>query len=205
MKRYAFIDVQNTETTTLKVLKFSIDYERLFVYLKDRWKCEKVFFYPGIHYGDSVRDELFKKLTKLGAIVRPKYYSIYKNEERVVTINCPNCYLEIKNEIDTGSSWKCNRDVELTSDVIDHSLDNPDILLFSGDGDFEFLIKKITERGCTVAIISSAKKIQKSNRYFISRLSIKLRKVTSEDGKPVRFIEIDDWKMLIKMDTLKSN
>lgn len=34
MKRYAFIDVQNTETTTLKVLKFALDYEKLFSYLK---------------------------------------------------------------------------------------------------------------------------------------------------------------------------
>jgi len=41
MKKYAFIDVQNTETTTLKVSLFALDHEKLFLYLKDKWKCEK--------------------------------------------------------------------------------------------------------------------------------------------------------------------
>src|SRR3990167_8935667 len=73
MKKFAFIDVQNTETTTLKVLRFALDYEKLFSYLKNKWKCEKIFFYPGIQFNDEVRGELFDKLTNVGAIVRPRY------------------------------------------------------------------------------------------------------------------------------------
>ncbi|MBI5004555.1 hypothetical protein HZC00_05700 [Candidatus Kaiserbacteria bacterium] len=91
MKRYAFIDVQNTETTTLKVLKFAIDHERLFAYLE-----------------------------------------------------------------------------------------------------------KVTVQGAKVAIVSSAKKVQKGPRYSISRLSTKLRKLTQASGAPVRFIEIDNLKFQIK-------
>ncbi len=53
MKRYAFIDVQNTETTALKVLKFALDHQKLFTYLKDKWKCERIFFYPGIQHGQD--------------------------------------------------------------------------------------------------------------------------------------------------------
>ena len=159
----------------------------------------KVFFYPGIQYGDNIRDRLFKKLSEYGAIVRPKYFSIYKNEDKTVIINCPTCKKIITEKVHMGSSWKCNCDVELTSDILDHTGEDTDILIFSGDGDFEFLIKKITEKGCTVGIISSAKRIQKGGRYFVSRLSTKLRDLTTENGKPVRFIEIDDWKMLIKL------
>ena len=34
MKRFAFIYVQNTETTTLKVLLFALDHEKLFIISK---------------------------------------------------------------------------------------------------------------------------------------------------------------------------
>ena len=34
MKRYAFIDVQNTESTTRKLLGFLIDWRKLYLYLE---------------------------------------------------------------------------------------------------------------------------------------------------------------------------
>ena len=42
--KYAFIDVQNTLSTTEQLLGFSTDWGKLFVFLKDKWNCEKVFF-----------------------------------------------------------------------------------------------------------------------------------------------------------------
>jgi len=198
MKKFAFIDVQNTETTTLKVLKFAIDHEKLFLYLKNKWKCEKIFFYPGIQYGDDTRGELFTKLNVLGAVVRPKYFFTYKNEDKISITNCSKCNTEITQRIDMGYSWKCNCDVELTSDILDHAEENTEIFIFSGDGDFEFLIKKIIAKNVKVTIVSSAKKTQKGPRYSTSRLSTKLRNLTQASGSPVRFIEIDNLKFQIK-------
>lgn len=198
MKRYAFIDVQNTETTTLKVLKFATDHERLFSYLKNKWGCEQVFFYPGIQHGDDARGELFSKLTELGAIVRPKYFFMYKNEEKIVSTKCPKCDTEVTQKVETGHSWKCNCDVELTADVLDHAGKDTEIFIFSGDGDFEFLIEKVTAKGAKVTIVSSAKKVSKGPRYSTSRLSTKLRKLTQASGSPVKFVEIDNLKFQIK-------
>ncbi len=198
MKRFAFIDVQNTETTTLKVLGFTLDCEKLFNYLKNSWECEEVFFYPGIKYDDNVREALFARLTELGAIVRVKYFFIYKNENRVSIINCPICKIKISQKIEMGYSWKCNCDVELTSDILDHADLNTEIFLFSGDGDFEFLINKVVAKGCRVSIVSSSKMVPKGPRYSTSRLSTKLRKLTDISGSPVRFIEIDNLKFKIK-------
>ena len=82
-------------------------------YLKDKWKCEKIFFYPGIQHGNDARGELFTKLTELGAVVRPKYFFTYKNEDKIATTNCPKCNTEITQRIEMGYSWKCNCDVEL--------------------------------------------------------------------------------------------
>ncbi len=198
MRRYAFIDVQNTETTTLKVLKFVVDHKRLFAYLKNKWGCEKVFSYPGIQHGDDAREKIFSRLTELGAIVRPKYFFMYKNEEKIVSTKCPKCSTEVAQKIETGHSWKCNCDVELTADVLDHAGKDTEIFLFSGDGDFEFLIQKIVARGARVTIVSSAKKTAKGPRYSTSRLSTKLRKLTQASGSPVRFMEIDNLKFQIR-------
>ncbi|OGI76229.1 hypothetical protein A3C57_01325 [Candidatus Nomurabacteria bacterium RIFCSPHIGHO2_02_FULL_33_12] len=198
MKRYAFIDVQNTETTTLKVLKFATDHERLFVYLKSRWNCEKVFFYPGIQHGDEVRDEIFEKLIKLGATVRPKYFNVYKVKDKILTTNCPKCDTEITQKVDMGNSWKCNCDVELTADALDYAGNDTELFIFSGDGDFEFLIDKVVAKGSKVTIVSSAKMIKSGQRYATSRLSTKLRKLTQSSGSPVKFIEIDNLKFQIK-------
>lgn len=197
MKKFAFIDVQNTETTTLKVLKFIIDHERLFSFLKNEWNCEKVFFYPGIQRGDEIRDGIFSRLLGKGAIVRSKYYIIYKNEDKIVSTKCPKCNTQITEQIDMGHSWKCNCDVELTMDVLDKASTDTEIILFTGDGDFELLIKGIIEKGSQVTIVSSAKKQQKGSRYSTSRLSTKLRNLTKESGTPVRFIELDNLKFRI--------
>lgn len=194
MKRFAFIDVQNTETTTLKVLNFVTDNTKLFAYLRNRWECEKVFFYPGIQHDDHVRDQSFRDLGKLGAIVRPKYYFRYKNPDKLANIKCVNCTAITKYKIDMGYTWKCNCDVELTSDVLDHAGNNTEISLFSGDGDFEFLINKVTSIGAKVAIFSSAFKIKNGPRHSISRLSTKLRRLTQPSGSPVRFIELDNLR-----------
>lgn len=201
MKWFAFIDVQNTETTTLKMLKFSTDHEKLFAYPKDRWNCEKVFFYPGIQHGDDTRGELFSKLTELGAIVRPKYFFTYKNEDKISTTNCSNCKNEVSQRIEMGYSWKCNCDVELTADVLDCGERDTELFLFSGDGDFEFLIERVVAKGAKVTVVSRAKKVQKGPRYSTSRLSTKLRRLTQASGSPVRFLEIDNLKFQIKKET----
>ncbi len=198
MRRYAFIDVQNTETTAIKVLSFTVDHGRLFSYLKERWQCEKVFFYPGIRHNDASRIKEFEELTKQGAVVRPKFFFVHKNQEREVVISCTNCKTINIQTLEMGHSWKCNCDVELTSDVLDHADNDTEVLLFSGDGDFEFLIRKIVGEGSLVTVVSSAKMTPTGPRYSTSRLSTKIRRLTQENGSPVRFMEMDNLKFQIK-------
>ena len=200
MKRYAFIDVQNTETTTLKVLRFATDHEKLFAYLKDKWKCEKIFFYPGIQHGDDVRGELFSKLTELGAVVRPKYFFVYKNSDKLINLNCPKCDTEITHKIDTGHTWKCNCDVEMTMDILNNTQVGDEVLIFSCDGDFAFLIEHLVEKGVKVYLVSSAKKVKFGPRYATSRFATKLRNLISKYPKEIFYIDINLWNLKIKKD-----
>lgn len=190
LNKYAFIDVQNTETTTLKVLGFEIDHKRLFIYLKEKQDCETVFFYPGIKYGDLDREKIFNDLSKLGAVVRPKYYFTYKNKDKVIKSNCVNCDHENTITINNGYSWKCNCDVELTVDAIDHLEKSDQIFIFSGDGDFEYLIQKIVDKNIKVTMVSTNKGVNK-------RLSTKIKEMIKNNSL-VNFIEIDNLKYLIK-------
>ena len=198
MRRYAFIDVQNTETTTLKVLGFEIDHERLFSYLKEKWQCEKVFFYPGIEYGDTERENIFNKILNLGGVIRPKYYYKYKNKDKIEVISCPKCYANIFQKTDMGYTWKCNCDVEMTMDILDYIGKDVELFIFTGDGDFESLIERAVNYNAKIYLISSASKIKTGPRSSKSRFAKKLRSIIERYPEKVIYIEINDWKMRIQ-------
>ena len=48
MRRYAFIDVQNTASTAQKMLGFLIDWKKVCDYLKNKKSCSEIFLYTGI-------------------------------------------------------------------------------------------------------------------------------------------------------------
>lgn len=198
MKRYAFIDVQNTETTTLKVLGFEVDHQKLYLYLKERWHCEKVFFYPGIEYGDTERENIFRCISEIGGIVRPKYYYKYKNTDKIRYINCPKCNFEITQIINRGHTWKCNCDVEMTIDILDHFEKDIEILIFTGDGDFEPLIERLLKKDIKVYLVSSVSNTKKGPGISGSRFAKKLRGLIERFSDKVIYLEINDWKLLIK-------
>ncbi len=200
MKRYAFIDVQNTESTTNQLLGFVIDWKKMFKYLREKWNCEKIFFYSGIQNGDNVKASEYEELSKLGYTVHAKPYFIYKNQDQIIKILCPNCNTGITHKVSRGVKWKSNCDVEFAVDVINQIEKNVGYLFFTGDGDFEYLARNVVEKGVKVYIISSAKKIRTAPRYFTSRLSLKLRNLVAEKRNQVFFIDINDWKMQIKSD-----
>ena len=196
--RYAFIDVANTESTVSQMLGFVIDWKKLYDYLKEHWNCEKIFFYSGIEKGNDERSNEYIELAKLGYIVHAKPYSIYKNRDQIVKIVCPKCDNEIDYKVDKGVRWKSNCDVELSVDATNNAKAGVEYLLFTGDGDFEYLIRDAVEKGVKTYIVSSAKKIRVAPRYFISRFSTKLRDLIAEKKESVFYVDIGLWKLNIK-------
>lgn len=197
-RKFAFIDVQNTETTTRKVLGFITDWNKLLDFLKNDWKCEEVFFYSGIDAGDSETEKEFEILAENGGTIRSKTVFSYKNRNKNINIRCPNYDHEFLERIDMGYNRKSNCDVDLTVDAMEYASANSEFYIFTGDGDFEYLIQKVVEEGSIVHIVSSAKRIKSGPRYSTSRFSTKLRNLTQEKGKPVDFINIDNLKLKIK-------
>ena len=196
--KYAFIDVQNTETTTKQLLGFLVDWNKLYNFLKSEWGCEKVFFYSGIDDGDLDTAKAFEALEKVGCIVRAKTVFAYKNKNRDVKTHCLKCGNEVIATVDMGYNRKSNCDVDLTVDAMECATEGAEFYIFSGDGDFEYLVRKVVQKGVRVHLVSSAKKIKSGPKYYTSRFSTRLRKMIDEVGKPIDFLNIDNIRKRIE-------
>ena len=153
IKKFAFIDVQNTETTTRRMLGFVIDLKKLYAFLKDEWSCDTVFFYSGIDAGDGETEKEFDDLAKHGCVVRAKTVFAYKNKDKHIRVTCPKCQNEFTEVVDMGYNRKSNCDVDMTVDAMECAGPHTEFYIFTGDGDFEYLIRKAVERGTVVHIV----------------------------------------------------
>ncbi|MCP6726812.1 MAG: NYN domain-containing protein [Patescibacteria group bacterium] len=191
-KRFAFIDVYNTINTVEQLHNFVIDWVKLYEYLKKRWSCEKIFFYAGIEIGDVNTEKEYASLDTLGYEMQTKTTMLYRRKDKPITIKCSKCdEINVRN-IPMGYDKKSNCDSELTVDALELVEPNAEMLIFTGDGDFAYLMEKLVEKGASVKFISSNKKDAFNNR----RLSRRLRNLTS--NKDVNFIEINSWKKRIE-------
>jgi len=198
--RYAFIDVQNTEATVSQLLGFVIDWKKMYEYLKKEWNCEKIFFYSGIAEGDDEKASEYLQLKTLGYEMQPKTYKIYKNPDKLIKIICSKCSNQIDYTINGGVRWKSNCDAELSVDATNLAKEGLEFIIFTGDGDFEYVIKNAIEKGVKVYVVSSPKKIRITARYYISRFSTKLRDLIAEKKDSVFFVDISLWRLKIKKD-----
>ena len=198
MAKYAFIDFQNTDITTKKILGFQIDWPKLYQFLKNDWKCENVFMYIGVDAGDLETTAMLEELEKQGCIVRGKTVFAYKNRDKDIELLCPKCQHKFIEHIDMGYNRKSNCDVELTVDAMENAKEGSEFYIFTGDGDFEFLVRAVNKKGARVNIVSSPKKIKTGPRYFSSRFSTKLRDLIASSPKEVFFINIDNVRFRIQ-------
>lgn len=188
MKKFAFIDVQNTDTTTKKLLGFTVDWQKLFHFLKEGWNCERVFFYIGVDAGDVDTTKILEELERQGCDVRAKTVFAYKNKDKNLEILCPNCQKKFIEHVDMGYNRKSNCDVDLTVDAMELAEGGNEFYLFTGDGDFEYLTRALIKRNVKTHIVSNGKKVKTGPKYFTSRFSTKLRKLISENPAMVDFI-----------------
>jgi uncharacterized LabA/DUF88 family protein len=198
MARYAFIDVQNTDSTTKQLLGFRIEWIRLYNFLKEIKKCDKIFFYTGIDEKDIEMLGLLDTLEKTGCEMRSKILYIYKNKDKDIKIACPKCGNQFIEHIDMGYNHKSNCDVDLTVDAMQLLGENNIFYFFTGDGDFEYLITTAIKNKTRVILVSNTRKIKIGPRYFTSRFSTKLRKLISDYPNVVGFENINNYRFKIE-------
>jgi uncharacterized LabA/DUF88 family protein len=97
-----------------------------------------------------------------------------------------------------GYTWKCNCDVEMTIDILEHCRENAELLIFTGDGDFGSLVEKAAIDKSKVFLISNMQKTY--NNLTNSRFAKKLKLLVEKYPEKVIYVDINDWKMRVKKD-----
>ena len=196
---YAFIDVQNTASTTKKLLGFIIDWRKLCDYLNKKWRCNKenIFVYAGIDEGDDVATQEFDSLLQAGYTIRNKRIFSYKKPDKNITVKCVHCGKDNVEVVDMGYNRKSNCDVDLTVDAMEKAGPDKVFLLFTGDGDFEYLVRSVINKGTKVHLVSSNAGVRNLD-LVTKRFSTRFKKIIRENRGTVNFINIDSWKMKIR-------
>lgn len=138
----------------------NVDYVKFYWWLKKKKKVKEVFLYVGLVEGDSVRENKYSGLAKLGYKMKIKKVQVYSGKHLEIECECPKCKNVFVYDHQMNDRSKANCDAELTVDVMRMCMDDKcdELIVFSGDGDFAYLYEFIvSERKKRVQVYSPMK------------------------------------------------
>lgn len=144
---YAFIDASNI-IYGIRDEGWKVDFKKLFKYLKERYKCRKIYYFAGSDTKNLKQQKFYKKLEQFGFDLVLKPVKIYQQP-------------------DNSKVRKANCDVDLTfyamrdKDLFDR------VLFLSGDGDFLILYSHFRKLKKQVWVIANGKRTAREIRQLI--------------------------------------
>ncbi len=135
----AFIDGQNVYLGTTKY-GWKINLKKFRVYLQDKYHVEKAYYFFG--YLEETNDDIYKELQEAGFIVSFKEHNKLAKSQK-----------------------KGNVDTDIVFEVMKQYIDNNDfdkIILVSGDGDYNKLVKYLISKNVFKKILFPNKKYASS-------------------------------------------
>jgi uncharacterized LabA/DUF88 family protein len=151
------IDTANLECS-LKDLQWHMDYRKLYNYFNNNTNLYAIRFYC-VRFGSKNQDKFFTVLKKNGFKLITKKMKIIRDGNN--TIN------------------KANFDVEITYDARELKKEYDNLILFSGDSDFEYLINKLRVYKISTIVVSTSYHISKELIYCCKKY-IDLEKLRNE-------------------------
>ena len=170
-KAKVYIDGANVFYTQ-KDIGFSIDWEKTRKYLQESYDILEIRYYVGVKQDDEKMASYLRYLDVIHFTVITKPIKIIKIDR-----NHPMAKLHNYSEI-----YKCNFDVEMTTDILLDRANLDKIILFSGDSDFNYLIKRLYSLGKKIELFSSRKmlawelKFSGAKYYFLEDLRNKIER-----------------------------
>lgn len=156
-KTAVFIDAANIELSA-KDLGFKVDYQKLLSWLESEAKIIYIGFYT-VRFNSKEHDAFLTFLKRTG----------YKLVTKPIKL--------IKNRKDGGHLRKANFDVEISVDVMRRLVNFDSCILFSGDSDFNYLIKELKKSGKLVVVASLkyhiSKELIESAHFYLDLHKIK--------------------------------
>ena len=147
-KAKVYIDGANMFYTQKK-LEWFLDWKKVKDYIQEKWDVLEIRYYTGVKLDDEKMAGFLRYLDNVGITPITKPMKVIKIDD-----NHP-----LKRLYDYSEMYKSNCDVEITTDILLEMKEVDEIILFTGDSDFQYLVKKLKDLGKKVIIFSSRKTI----------------------------------------------
>ncbi|OGH39017.1 MAG: hypothetical protein A3B44_04370 [Candidatus Levybacteria bacterium RIFCSPLOWO2_01_FULL_38_21] len=140
-----FIDAANLELSA-KDRGWKVDYRKLYKWIKEADKLKYIGFFT-VRFNSKSHDAFLTLLKKTGYKLVTKPLKVIKDKSK------------------TGHTRKANFDVEIAIETMKQIDSFDTMMLFSGDSDFDYLLKELKKKDKKVIVVST--------KYHISRELIK--------------------------------
>ncbi|HEY3694782.1 NYN domain-containing protein [Phenylobacterium sp.] len=134
-----FIDGSNLYSTA-KGLGFDIDYRKLLEEFRKRGVLIRAYYYTAL-----VEDQEYTPIRPLVDWLDYNGYSLVTKSAREYT------------DSHGRKRWRGDMDVEIAVDMMNMADHADHLVLFSGDGDFRYLVEAVQRKGARVTVISTVK------------------------------------------------
>ena len=189
MTTFAFIDASNLFYGGEKSLGWKIDYQKLLLYLREKYNVSKVFYFGGIEIHQFVYDYQTQETVPLRA-VEQHLLSLLKNQNQELNeaellligrhLQRTRFYLRLEkfgyelilkpvklyDQEDGTTKRKVNCDVDMTFCLMRYKDNFNRVIILSGDGDFLPVMKYLREIGKDVTILGRGKRTAKEIKQF---------------------------------------
>lgn len=154
---------------TQKRLSWFIDWKKVKNYVEQEKDVIEWRYYVGVKDNDEKMLKYLKYLNIIGfnAITKP-LKKIKVDDSGIALQNSKRSFV-----------YKANFDVEMTADILLEKFKLDEIIIFSGDSDFRYLVKKLKDSGLRVVIFSSKKTISWELKIECAKV-IYLEKIKNE-------------------------
>lgn len=189
MQTYAFIDASNLFYGGKKSLGWSIDYQKLHDYLKDKYNVSQIFYFGGVEIHNFPFDYLTSETVSLMDLEKYLIEYIEKNKANLTTAKLTildrhmkqvhfyqrietfgyNLILKpvkIYEDEDGNQRRKANCDVDMAFYLLRNRNAFDRALILSGDGDFLPVLKYLKENKKEVLVLARANRTAKEIKKF---------------------------------------
>jgi len=186
---YAFIDASNLFYGGEKSLGWKIDYQKLLVYLRNKYKVSKALYFGGVEIYDFKFDYLKNETVPVKELERYLTKILKEKADKMSEaalllldrhLRRVRFYLKLENfgyelhlkpvklyEQDDGTTKrKANCDVDMTFYLMKEKDNFKKVIILSGDGDFLPVLRYLREIGREIIILARGPRTAREIRQF---------------------------------------
>ncbi|PIR07531.1 hypothetical protein COY65_03145 [Candidatus Jorgensenbacteria bacterium CG_4_10_14_0_8_um_filter_39_13] len=170
-KTKVYIDGANMFYTQRK-LDWSFDWKKVKNYIETNKEVIEWKYYVGVKDDDEKIQKYLRYLNAVG-------FNTFTKPLKKIRISDNETLFEIYK---TDYIYKANFDVEITTDILLDKARIDEIIIFSGDSDFQYLVRKLKDAGKKVSVYSSRKtiswelKLEASNIFYLEDIKNQIKR-----------------------------